>query len=330
MFDQSPGSINYYSPGISPGISPGVSPMVMTQTVHLDLWFVFSILSWIFYLSTAGAGIYYLKRDGEITFIWMITKINSDDVAKQHYVPIQMSQDYLVALFSVILFLTAAQFIFYLITRLTNSNIFEASFYGAYTRFHFLPMSVLASLFIIGIALNRELDENGGKVDKVETKKYAYSSMILSLTGIALFVSMHTQAGLRSIIQKLLYGATYSCCVALLVYNFFYTLVYMYDEVNSKLAEEYQSDESKWLSNCGIAFSVLIGLVNVSFGVGLRSAILLLVNLAIYTGMVFYFFNIDEEVRKNYNDNWDGIIDIIQLGITFLSLFFALNPRFTW
>ncbi len=322
MFGQTPYLDNYnYSPQIPPA---------MNAPVVLDMWFVFSILSWIFYLSTAGAGIYYLKRDGEITFIWMIMKINSDEVAKQHYVPIQMSQDYLVALFSAILFLTAAQFIFYLITRLTNSNMFQSSFYGSFTRFHFLPMSVLASLFIIGIALNKDLDDNGGKVDKVDTKKYAYSSIILSLTGIALFVSMHTQAGLSSIFQKLLYGATYSCCIALLVYNFFYTLVYMYDEVNSKLAEEYQSDESKWLSRCGLAFTILIGLVNVSFGVGLRSAILLLVNLAIYTGLVFYFFNIDEEVRKNYNDNGDGIIDIVQIGITFLSLFFALNPRFTW
>ena len=309
---------------------PEYNMQPMQRTVILNRWFILAVLFWIFFFCTAISGIAYLAKDKNITFVWMIMKINDPEVAKKHYIPIQIEKDYLLGLFITVVGITLAQFGYYILCALSGDPEVTTYYVEGCTRVHFIPLGIISALFIVGISLNEELAKKGDKVDQVQTDKYAYTSLALSTAGLAALIWTHHYTNFQSFFKKLIMRATYACFISLFVYNLFYTIVYLYDEVNSKLSEETQTTEQKWLANCGLAFSILVGLLNIGAGVGLRSAFILIINMAIYGGMILYFFNIEESVRNDYNGNKDGIIDIVVLAISFFAIFITVSSRFTW
>ena len=75
-----------------------------------------------------------------------------------------------------------------------------------------------------------------------------------------------------------------------------------------------------YINNCGIAFSIVIGVVNLCLSFGLKDIMIAVMNLLIYIGCTVYYYNIEEIVIKYFGKNGDGIIDIIMIVLSALTV----------
>ena len=126
----------------------------------------------------------------------------------------------------------------------------------------------------------------------------------------------------------------FSTFIILLLYNFFCAIVLLkiYDFFLKILedSDEKEDIESLWLfyKRMYIAFSIVIGIVSLTFSFFFKDIIAAFVNFLIYLGFVISFFtsNITEksrEFRKEYFGGYTvGEIDIIMMVLTFAFIVF--------
>lgn len=69
----------------------------------------------------------------------------------------------------------------------------------------------------------------------------------------------------------------------------------------------------KWVKGSSIAFSIIIGVINLCISFLLKELCIAGTNFMIYLGLTIYFFQIAKETRKEYNGEAEGAIDIIML-----------------
>jgi hypothetical protein len=65
-----------------------------------------------------------------------------------------------------------------------------------------------------------------------------------------------------------------------------------------------------FLKDCGIAFSLVIGIINLGIGIFLKNIGIPIMNLIIYLGLTIYFFNIKEVNGYTGVSFAEGAIDI--------------------
>ena len=136
--------------------------------------------------------------------------------------------------------------------------------------------------------------------------------------GSLIFITLNTTISEPSYATYTIKG-TYSCFIALLVYDFFYVITL------TGLINKYDNNKDyfDWLKNCGYASSILIGLINVGLSIFLKEIVLGFVNLLMYIGMVTFFFKMEELYRDLiYDDKGIGIIQIVMMILSLASIAF--------
>ena len=84
-----------------------------------------------------------------------------------------------------------------------------------------------------------------------------------------------------------------------------------------------------FMNNCGIAFSIMIGIINISIGIILKDILIGVINILIYIGLAQYFFSIDKQNKEiDGINNAEGVIDIIIIILNFVSLGFTVFLKF--
>ena len=116
-----------------------------------------------------------------------------------------------------------------------------------------------------------------------------------------LFIQLNTDLSPSRALQLVIKQGTYGILMALLVYNFYFS-IYFYG--NQK---DFIEDKEKFASDCSLAFSILIGVCNLALTIVLKNIGTGLTNLFLYIGMIIWFFKMPEATRKEYNGIAEGI-----------------------
>lgn len=215
-------------------------------------------------------------------------------------------------LFGILFILGVISLVFMIIHR--NNDSVEEGMLGLFSKFHFIPLLCASALYIIGFCISKKNSDN----DEIYIFSLIFSAIGLSsLIFIYLKTDLSSSTHVRLVIKK----GLYPCLIALFIYNLFFTInIYGYMKKLKKLDNEYID----WLKGCSIAFSIIIGLVNICLSFFLKDIFISGMNILIYLGMIITFFNTSKEAREGYNGVTEGILDIIISVLTIANICFLI------
>ena len=196
-----------------------------------------------------------------------------------------------------------------------NMEIIKGMF-ERFSKFHFIPLLCTSALFIIGETLKSDvkIGNNDNTLFKSLDVVFAFN-LAFSFIGIVslFFIQMNTDLSPSRSLQLIIKQGTYGILMALLVYNFFFS-IFVYG-----LQKDFIKNKEKFYKNCGLSFSILIGVCNLALTFFLKNIGTGITNLFLYIGMIIWFFKVPKEKRDEFNGLADGIIDCciaaINLGI---------------
>ena len=307
------------------------------------IYLLISIVSWLTLLvsSWLSLGLPYSMKFFKI--IWVTISINYEkkDSGPYSYFPIMILYEFHYAVFILACSLATIGFIIYMLFR-ENGNIMELML-GQFSRFHFIPLFCISALFIIGESIDifketyDEIEDNDGNYYYVSLYSIFFSLFkeikiifnfaftIIALVSL-IYISIKTKVKSPWYAFLSINKGTYSCFISLLVYNFFFSIL-LY--VNIRLLKKGKKKSlTDWIKAGGIAFSLVVGIINSLLSFILKDIMISFTNIVIYTGMLIYFFKIKREERKEFNEFADGIIDIVILaGNVGIIIFLSFNWR---
>lgn len=283
------------------------------DNIMKTICWILSLISWILLLVTGVIGLVDLFNKN---LIWVIPKwetvgditIINIIVYYFFYRPMQILDSCLVTIFILTIIFTFIGFFIYiyLCTCGQNSSVMEGML-GSISRFHFIPLVCASALFLIGIT-----DHNLN-----EEKSIITTSLIFSIIGLFSLVLIAFKSNLESgpwyanlIIKKGVYGSY----IALFTYNTCYSILLL-GIMNEK-------DPISFKKGCGIGLSLAVGIVNLIISFLLKDMILAFQNFLIYLGATIYYFGMHKLIREHYNENADGIIDIIMIVLSLAAVGF--------
>ena len=196
-----------------------------------------------------------------------------------------------------------------------NMEIIKGMF-ERFSKFHFIPLLCTSALFIIGETLKSDvkIGNNDNALFKSVDLVFAFN-LAFSFIGIVslFFIQMKTDLSPSRPLQLIIKQGTYGILMALLVYNFFLP-IFVYG-----LQKDFIKNKEKFYKNCGLSFSILIGVCNSALTFFLKNIGTGITNLFLYIGMIIWFFKVQKKERDEFNGLADGIIDCciaaINLGI---------------
>ena len=192
-----------------------------------------------------------------------------------------------------------------------NMEIIKGMF-ERFSKFHFIPLLCTSALFIIGETLKSDvkIGNNDNALFKSVDLVFAFN-LAFSFIGIVslFFIQMKTDLSPSRPLQLIIKQGTYGILMALLVYNFFFS-IFMYG-----LQKDFIEDKDKFYKNCGLSFSILIGVCNSALTFFLKNIGTGITNIFLYIGMITWFFKIPKEKRDEFNGLADGIIDCVIVAI---------------
>ena len=314
-------------------------------------WLLFVLIGWIAFLM-----LLFHKKENIIYYknIWTFIDLDDyQDYYKIPYYPIQTNKYFYIILFLLLMLLGTASFILYIYKASfkKDEHIFEGMM-GKFSRFNFIPIICTISLFIIGTSkhLFVKPDTKGNQKDllnNIDSNHAGFStSLAFSLIGLAslIFIKIQTKIEQPFYIALIIKEGFYSCLIALYVYNIFYSSVYIGvynkykgvynsgnkepDEIIKKL-EKMLEDLPDFMKACGIAFSMLIGIINITIGIILKDILIGIINLLIYIGLAQYFFSIDKQYKDiDGINNAEGVIDVIIIIIGAVGIGFTIFIKY--
>ena len=276
-----------------------------------------SIFSWVLLLITGWMSFGVPKieyfSDPKIFGFWLMEFV-CKDVAILNSFDIYYVLFFMISIFTLIL--ATAAFIIYMYSLFINKNDnVKNGMLGQITKFHFIPLLCISSLFIIGETL-----KNGNILVGVMTgiffdvkKVHCAFNMIFDIIGLAslIYIYINTKISEPLYANFIIKKGVYSCFIALLVYDFFY--VFNLSRIVN-LSDDLNDDIEGWVKGCGYAFSILIGVVNICLSLYLKDLIIGFINLLMYIGMITYFFKIsDDMIQIVYKSKGIGAIQIIMM-----------------
>ena len=312
-----------------------------------------SILSWLTFLVTSwlSLGLPYTMKYFRI--IWLTVSVNfeKDGIGPYEYAPIMILYEVYYVAFIFAFSMATIGFIVYILFK-ENENIMELML-GKFSRYHFILLFCISALFIIGESIDifddllneafstANYDDYDYDYDYEDKKDddddyvitynpfkeirfiFNFAFTIIALASL-IFISLNTKVKSPWYAYLSINKGTYSCLISLLVYNFFFSLlIYIKIKLDKK-----GKDTEDWIKASGIAFSLLVGIINSLLSFILKDIMISFMNIIIYTGMLIYFFKIKKSVREQYNEFADGIIDIVILaGNVGIIIFLSLNWR---
>ena len=188
----------------------------------LGFQFFVSITSWVIFFCTSAIAIYYMARNKDINFIWLIMRVNPD-ISENYYFPILMQSYYLMILFALVILICFAKLLYMLHIILDGDEEIYNTYYGGCTKLHFIPLLIMTGLNFYGIALNEELERNEWHLDKFMNSYYALANLVVSSITVILMEIILYRTTFGSFSDDLIHRATFSCFIPLLVYNIMYS-----------------------------------------------------------------------------------------------------------
>lgn len=310
---------------------------------------ILSLLSWCLFVLTGWIGFFKLsikKYNKHFSYnnIWSFinTYFDGDKSNETKYYPIQLKRGFYIFLFGLLVLCGTIGFAFYIMKTIfkKDEHVFEGMM-GTYSRYHFSSLICATALFIIGMTQKLNLSyitDEPKKEDKISDKldeinKFFNSftiSLCFSILGLIslVFIKKQTKIEKPDYIVYTIIEGVYSILISLFTYSFFYSSIYIgvfskvkkaYNMFKNNFADLPKSLEilasiNKFMKDCGITFSLLIGIINISIGIFFNEIGIPLTNLIIYLGLTVYFFLMNKDYRDNEGvSSAEGIIDIIFL-----------------
>ena len=275
------------------------------------VFFTISVLSWLLFLVTAWLSI-GLPYSFNFKFFWLTF---SFDYEISSYFPLVMHFVFHYIIFIFTFSIATLAFLIYMTYR-DDNNVTDGML-GKYSKFHFIPLLCISALFIIG----ESVDESKGRLN---TAMYIFD-FIFTTIGLASLIFIRVQTKIESPWYAIfaIKEGTYSCLIALLIYNVGFNFTYygLYEMSDKKYIEN-------WKTGCGIAFPIIIGVANVVLSIIFQDCMIAIMNILIYVGMIINFYNTDIDIRQESNASGEGIIDIVILSLSACSiLFFILRHK---
>jgi hypothetical protein len=255
-----------------------------------------------------------------------------------------------------LLILGTASFALYILksTYKKDEHVFEGMM-GKFSRYHFCPLICASALFIVGESQKISLFELGDDPNEETFENYLtlfnkyladFSVMLIfSILGLAslIFIKMKTELQHPLYVVYTIKDGFYSCLISLFVYSFFYSSIYIgvfnkmkigyetfkKDPINTGKSFEIISSVYSLMKDCGITFSIMIGIINITIGMVLKDILIPVMNFLIYLSLTIYFFSIKKEDRENNGVSIaEGLIDIIILIVSGVNVAFTTIKKF--
>lgn len=232
------------------------------------------------------------------TRIWNIFSPSSEE-----FFPIGVKPAFLYIIFSI--FLLYALISFILIIKNRNEESLREGILGKFSKFHFIPILCAIALYIIGMCFN---DEN-----VLKDAPYILS-LIFSIIGLGSLIFVYIQTSMSDFYVRLfIKKGLYSCLISLFFYNLCYTISF-YGLLNT--IKKNPLNILNWTKGCNLAFSIIIGIINLILSFLLKDVVIPGMNVLIYLGLTISFFKIDKDIRSEMNGVAEGVIDIVYLALS--------------
>ena len=322
--------------------------------------YIISLISWTLFILTGWISFFFLAiknyhKDISYNNIWSFLCFykKGNDIVHGLYSPIQADILSYILLFIILLGLGTAVFILYLFKSLSKKGeqVFEAMM-GKLARYHFIPLLCASAMFIVGMSQKLFLmdlsydfeyyDFKSINDDRDRINKFLASfavNLSFSMIGLVslVFIKMKTEIEKPLYIAYLIKDGFYSCLIVLFTYCFFYSSIYtgyynkMKDAFNTLKDDPLNyaktlsilNEIPNFLKDCGIAFSLIIGIINLGIGLFFKDIGIPIMNLIVYLGLTIYFFNIKEVNGYTGVSFAEGAIDITI--IVFSALLITFN-----
>ena len=305
---------------------------------------ILSIVSWLFFLLNGWIGfILYVAKENGILIpykkIWSFIDLDGFQIYERTpYFPIQANGIFYMILFLILLIFGTVGFALYMFKTVfkKEDHVFDGMM-GTFARYHFIPIICATILFIVGESKDLFIrpEVNGTRqdlVDKIHSDHTGFCiNLSFSLIGLIslIFIKFKTEINEPFyIVYSIKYGF-YSCLIPLFIYCLFYSSIYVgvynkyksiYDLIDSdpdsipQKLEEMLADLPGFTSGCGIAFSIVIAVINIAISLFLKDILIPIINFIIYIGFAKYFFSIPNEEREiDKISSAEGALDIIMI-----------------
>jgi len=282
----------------------------------MDLFTGASMISWCLLLITGWISFFVPNKkflDKKILVVWIMEYHNLSGFERNSF-NIYYGLFYFIFIITLIFTTAAFVVIVYNLFFKKNENV-QKGMFDNISKFHFIPLICISILFIIGESLKKfksfELIYYVGIYFDIK-KSHVIFNLIFDIVGLGslIFIYMKTTIS-EPLYASFIIKSAYSCFIPLLVYNFFYGITMYKALVDLKDLDE---DLYDWIKGCGWAFSIFIGLINISLSVFLKDFILGIINFFMYIGMITYFFKISKDnIDKIYDNKGIGVIQILMM-----------------
>ena len=219
------------------------------------------------------------------------------------FIPITVIPAFLYIIFSILLLYALISFI--LIIKNRNEESLREGILGKFSKFHFIPILCAISLYIIGMCF--------GPNNTSKDAPYIFS-LIFSIIGLGSLIFVYIQTSMSDFYVRLfIKKGLYSCLISLFFYNLCYTISF-YCLLNT--IKKNPLNILNWTKGCNLAFSIIIGIINLILSFLLKDVVIPGMNVLIYLGLTISFFKIDKDIRSEMNGVAEGVIDIVYLALS--------------
>ena len=219
------------------------------------------------------------------------------------FIPITVIPAFLYIIFSILLLYALISFI--LIIKNRNEESLREGILGKFSKFHFIPILCAISLYIIGMCF--------GPNNSSKDAPYIFS-LIFSIIGLGSLIFVYIQTSMSDFYVRLfIKKGLYSCLISLFFYNLCYTISF-YGLLNT--IKKNPLNILNWTKGCNLAFSIIIGIINLILSFLLKDVVIPGMNVLIYLGLTISFFKIDKDIRSEMNGVAEGVIDIVYLALS--------------
>lgn len=263
---------------------------------QIFLWITLFCL--LLLLASGGTAFGQIHGLGKLIVIFWTIVSNDNNVT---LTPVMMNSIILYILFAILLLYALLSCIFIFLNR--NDSSFMEGMFGTFSKFNFIPLICASALFIIGDCFTLS--------NYVKEELYILS-FIFSAVGLGILIPIYLKTDLSQFptyVRLSIKKGLYPCLMALFIYNICFNFG-TYGIVRKTIKLDLLTILD-WTKGCSIAFSLIIGIINLVLAFFLNDICLAGMNILIYIGLIIFFFKLPESLRKLYNGVAEGVIDII-------------------
>ena len=261
--------------------------------------------------------------------VWSFINYNekNNENSENYYLPIQGKPGLYYTLFLLLsISIFAGCFLYLHKTNCSKDDSVYKMMTDSYQKYHFIPIFCASALYIVGTINNVSyLDIVYHELNDKNNNQYltCFSlNLFFSIAGLLSMIFIKIKSRITkpvSIVYSVEYGV-YSYLIPLFTYCFFYSIIYITIFNNLKSIQSIYNIKK----NCGIAFSILMGIINLIMSVLLRDIIIPVITFIIYIGLADYILEYQDKENKERIPKAEKVFDFIYIFLSFLIILFNL------